>query len=432
MECSEVLSSKQAGVAASTPSSTRKRRSAMSPPQVAAAAKRATDPHPHEHDQVVDANNNSTAREETFTVVKGRRGRRRDAQLAEVAERGLQPPRPRQCRVRLRPDTIVVKATGTTSCRRLPKGLRGWPAYIELKKKIDDFNETCLILELMANKAVKDRHWLRISELCNYQFNVNSENFNLSSVMAAPILQFKDEVEDICISAIKEKDIESKLKLVISDWSLVDLQFANFKLRGELLLRGNETQEIIAKLEDALMILSSLATNRYNAPFKKEIQLWQSKLNVTSEVLVKWLNVQNLWVYLEAVFVGGDIAKQLPVEAKRFNVIDKSWVKLMYRAREKVNAVETCSGDETMAKFLPHLLEQLELCQKSLSGWKINGTAIMDSTCTERLKTFHKPNKKYNGSPIKSTKFPRKLTPYEERKSKKKVEIDVNNKDFKT
>lgn len=84
-----------------------------------------------------------------------------------------------------------------TRCRKLPKAMREWPAYIDLKKKIDDFNKMCPLLEMMANKAMKDRHWEKLSKLCQYFFDVKSETFTLANVIQAPLLKYKDDVEVI-------------------------------------------------------------------------------------------------------------------------------------------------------------------------------------------------------------------------------------------
>ena len=45
------------------------------------------------------------------------------------------------------------------SSKRLPKGLREWPAYLECKRTIDEFLEVLPLFQQLTNKALRPRYW---------------------------------------------------------------------------------------------------------------------------------------------------------------------------------------------------------------------------------------------------------------------------------
>lgn len=73
--------------------------------------------------------------------------------------------------------------------------MKDWQAFLDLKRTIDDFSESCPLLEMMANKSMTRRHWDHITDLTGHPFEVESSNFALQDIMEAPLLKHKDEIE---------------------------------------------------------------------------------------------------------------------------------------------------------------------------------------------------------------------------------------------
>jgi dynein heavy chain, axonemal len=78
-------------------------------------------------------------------------------------------------------------------------------------------------------------------------------------------------------------------------------------------------------LDDHSMNLQSMSASPFIGPFMGTVQKWEKCLTLVSEMLDEWLEVQRKWMYLEGIFIGGDIREQLPAEAKKFDDIDKAF-----------------------------------------------------------------------------------------------------------
>lgn len=64
------------------------------------------------------------------------------------------------------------------------------------------------------------------------------------------------------------------------------------------------TEEKKLILEDQLANLQTVASNKYAGAFSAKIRYWERALNLISECIEVWLQVQKKWMYLEGIFIG--------------------------------------------------------------------------------------------------------------------------------
>ncbi|XP_067674368.1 uncharacterized protein [Haliotis asinina] len=266
-------------------------------------------------------------------------------------------------------------------CLALPSKLKDWDAYNDLKTQLQTYLEVFPLLHNLASKAqnkyglpeIRNRHWLQVMQVTGSTFQLEANVFKLTHLLDIGLIKHKAEIEEICRGACRELELEIKMRMTEEEWTEQVLNFEHYKKRGPMYLDKAFTERLLEQLEDAQALLASMLTSRYIGPLRDEAASWAEKLKEVAQVLELWLEVQDLWQYLEAVFSNSIAVRELPQEAKRFARIDKGWTKMMKRAFDTRNVLQCCYGGEVpKAVVLRHIHEELEICFKSLVGYLDN------------------------------------------------------------
>ncbi|KAM3610556.1 uncharacterized protein V6R79_005609 [Siganus canaliculatus] len=253
--------------------------------------------------------------------------------------------------------------------KQLPRDVRALPAAFFLEGRLKEFRESLPLLLDLKNEALRERHWKQLMERTGTSFEMNLESFTLENMFAMELHKHINVIGDIVTCAVKELGIEKGLKEVVESWESMKFSLVPYA-------KGTQTHvpvlgavdEILLNVDNDVMNLQSMAGSRFVGPFLGAIQQWEKDLSLISETIEAWLLVQRKWMYLESIFMDGDIRSQLPEESSKMEDIDKKFKEIMTSTEERPNIMRCCLVPNRLTD-LQALSQGLENCQKSLNDY---------------------------------------------------------------
>jgi dynein heavy chain len=237
----------------------------------------------------------------------------------------------------------------------------------EMKRQMDDFQPNVPLVVGLRNKGMRERHWEQVSEFAKTTVNPEMEDFTLQKFIELGLVENATNLAELGDRAGKELNIENQLHAMMKAWEPIHFDLSEmYRTTETYILKGDG--EVMALLDEQIVVTQAMQFSPFNKPFKEEIDEWGDKLLYVSECLDWWLKVQRAWMYLQPIFDSPDIMKQLPVEGKKFKSVDNQWRQVMNRVHNHSHALTACSQEGLKEKW-EQANNDLELVQKGLEEY---------------------------------------------------------------
>ena len=155
---------------------------------------------------------------------------------------------------------------------------------------------------------------------------------------------------------------------VTTMWETLDLPVIPYKEVKDLYILG-DISDVITALDDSLITVNTVLGSRYVAGIRDFVDTWRSRFMYFQETIEEWICCQKSWSYLEIIFSSPDIIRQLPVPAKTFQAVDKSWKSIMRQTNDDPNALRATTNDSNRKNIFKQHNANLDQIQKDLEDY---------------------------------------------------------------
>ena len=153
---------------------------------------------------------------------------------------------------------------------------------------LGNFKESLPLVLSLKNDSMKERHWVKISEVTGVTFDTTLKSLTLANIFTMELHNFATDVEEIINESAQEAKIETELAKIEAVWRNLSLGLMVYKKDGQP--RGTilkPADDVKLELEDHLLNLQTISGSRFVGNFIDTVKKWEKHL-------ISWLNV---WRY---------------------------------------------------------------------------------------------------------------------------------------
>lgn len=139
-----------------------------------------------------------------------------------------------------------------------------------LKTKITMFKRAMPIVSSLRNPALKDRHWVELTNLIGVQIK-GDKTLTLGRLLELHMFEHQEKISEISSQASNEATLEQMLQKIKDYWKKTDLELLAHSTRDVAIITGIDV--IMTALDDSMVTIGNIRGSRFHVPLQVKISV---------------------------------------------------------------------------------------------------------------------------------------------------------------